>query len=241
MFIVFVISTSEILKSCVVVASCKVVSFDNLASPWNILSLSVHWGLKAESPFPPIQFQGLIWNPIFLFPQRKNWPLLRKGVAKWHQIFAVPEKMNSHQGFLELSWPKKANNTEHIAAFKNSQVHNMNVKKQQCSVEEENCLLAPCSLVETKQAQGAYVLVWKCIAFTRGNKQFFLSKLTKARKSADSSKKNYFVIPEFPFFFLIIHAHRLLGVKAEHWTAGRTAGRTHTHRASCCTWRKTAW
>lgn len=64
----------------------------------------------------------------------------------------------------------------------------MNVKKQQWSVDEENCLLALWSLVETKQAQGSYMLVWKRIAFTWGNKQFFLSELmTKLRKSADSS------------------------------------------------------
>lgn len=87
-----------------------------------------------------------------------------------------------------------------MATFKNSQVHNMNVKKQQWSVDEENCLLALWSLLETKQAQGSYVLVWKRIAFTWGNKQFFLSELlTELRKSVDSYKKNYFVIPEFPF------------------------------------------
>lgn len=83
------------------------------------------------------------WEPVSPVRQTKNWLSDRKSGTR--SLLGLQRKNCLHQRpRVGLTWPNKANNTEHTAINNNNEIHthNMNVRKLQWSTEETNHLHA---------------------------------------------------------------------------------------------------
>lgn len=100
----------------------------------------------------PVAGQCLIWNQFFPFRQTKNQPSAwEKAAEEWHHVLLGEEEQTAYvrgRGPV-LPWPNEKKKKE-------SSMQNMDVKKQQWSVEDTNCLLVLWSLAQTQsQLTGA--------------------------------------------------------------------------------------